>query len=1160
MNKKALERFAPAERNSLRAAVEKRLASLGLTGDQPSLFSKWLKEEGEAIIVNKKAYPRSNYQAFQELFNELKKVGYDHLVEELAYTWFNRFMAIRYMEVNSVLPDYVKIIERDPITRRPEIMDNYTHLKVDGAEIEELKIANEEEEAYRILFIASLKQLSVSMPFLFPADQDWTEIGMPENILTPGGIVDRILEEEGLSQSFEAGVESIGWLYQFYMSEKKKQVGGLRNNAVKKEDLPVVTQLFTPRWIVDYMTENTVGKLYDEWQPQNDLSTQWPYYLKHENSKKLLPEFQDNLEQIKFIDPACGSGHILVAAFEHFYEMYLEQGYRRSEIGSLILKNNLFGCDIDWRAAQIANFTLYMKAAETNKRFLRQVTSKVGNVLEIRDSVPLTEEEWKWFAQYEKKIDVLQELIIKFENAKQFGSLIRPANIDYTSLLELLESLKEQQIADLYEEALKQSAISKLIPVLRQAKLLADQYQIVVTNPPYHNKFNPSLKTFLTEEFNDFKSDLYSSFIARCLEMATKNGYIGMMTPFTWMFISSHEKLRRHIVSKFSFSSLVQLEYSAFEEATVPICTFVIQKQDKDPVGEYIRLSELRGDQGNFLREAVINNAVSYRYRVNSKNFNNIPGAPIAYWADESIYAAFKNYPSLDEVADVRVGLQTSDNERFLRFWWEVDYSKIGFQMENAIEAKNSRKKWFPFNKGGEFRKWYGNMEYVINWENDGKEIKEFATAKYKNYTRTLKNLNFMFRDGATWSAISSSRLAVRYQPKGVLFSNAGMTVFSNSMEKTTGIIGLLNSDTIWGLIQNLSSTINFDAGILKRLPYTMPDEDSKIITNDLIRIAKQEWDSKETSYDFLGKLHENEFNIKEYVVLNQTQISEWINEMLTKETILNEKVSGLFNIGIEENINKQKLVEKTIRPLSSLQINKEFLSYFIGCTLGRFSLAKKGIVYAGGEWRESNYSLYQPVKDGILTFTDEQVLPDEQDVYKQLQKFLSILYGEETLQDNLSFIAEALGKKPRETVEQAIRRYFMTDFIKDHIQLYKKRPIYWLIDSGKHKGMQSLMYLHRYTPYTLGLAMQNHFVPLLSQWRNLERVTLEEFENGEVTPVVKKELTKKLEVYQNRRIELETFQDKLNQLARKEIPIDLDDGVKENYQMLEDILISIKF
>lgn len=1159
MNKKALERFAPAERNSLRAAVEKRLASLGLTGDQPSLFSKWLKEEGEAIIVNKKAYPRSNYQAFQELFNELKKVGYDHLVEELAYTWFNRFMAIRYMEVNGVLPDYVKIIERDPITRRPEIMDNYTHMKVDGAEIEELKIANEEEEAYRILFIASLKQLSVSMPFLFPADQDWTEIGMPENILTPGGIVDRILEEEGLSLSFEAGVESIGWLYQFYMSEKKKQVGGLRNNAVKKEDLPVVTQLFTPRWIVDYMTENTVGKLYDEWQPQNDLSTQWPYYLKHENSKKLLPEFQDNLEQIKFIDPACGSGHILVAAFEHFYEMYLEQGYRRSEIGSLILKNNLFGCDIDWRAAQIANFTLYMKAAETNKRFLRQVTSKVGNVLEIRDSTPLTEEEWQWVAQYEKNIDVFQELIIQFENAKQFGSLIRPADFDYTSLLQLLESLKEQQIADLYEEALKQSAISKLVPILRQAKLLADQYQVVVTNPPYHNKFNPSLKTFLTKEYKDFKSDLYSSFIVRCIEMATENGYIGMMTPFTWMFISTHEKLRRHIVNNYSFSSLVQLEYSAFEEATVPICTFVIQKQDQDPVGEYIRLSELKGNQAEFLKEAVVNNTVAYRHQVNSKNFDNIPGSPIAYWADESIYAAFKNNLALNDVADVKVGIQTSDNERFLRYWWEVDYSKIGFGMKNGLEAKDSKKKWFPFNKGGDFRKWYGNIEHVINWEDDGKEIKNFKDEKGKLKSRP-QNLEYMFREGATWSAISSGKLAVRYQPEGVLFSNAGMAVFSSSHKELLNIIGLLNSDAIWKMIQNLSSTINFDAGIIERLPFTILDEKTTIVADDLIEVAKQEWDTRETSYNFLEKIHRVVLNLNEYVLVKRELHSKWINEMLTKETILDEKVSNLFEINTEKEANKQQLVEKTIPKLSSLKAIKEFLSYFTGCTIGRFSLVEGGLEYAGGEWDDSKYSSYQPVKDGILTFTDEQVLPDDQDVYKRLQEFLSILYGEEAIQENLSFIAEILGKKPREAVEQTIRRYFMTDFIKDHIQLYKKRPIYWLIDSGKHKGMQSLMYLHRYTPHTLGLAMQNHFVPLLSQWRNLERVTLEEFENADVTPAVKKELMKKLDGYQKRRIELEAFQDKLNQLARKEIPINLDDGVKVNYQKLEGILTNIKF
>lgn len=1166
MDKASLSRFAPRERDNLRQAVEKRLEVLGITAaNKLEKFNDWLITEGGVIWVNGRSYIDYSKQTFEQLFREYQKAGYDQLVEELAYTWFNRLIAIRYMEVKEVLPDYVKILGNDGIIRLPEILNNYGHLGLDKTEIEYLKMNGQEETAYRKLFLAQSNKLGEVMPFLFEPLKDWTELVLPDKMLEPDGIIDRIVQDEGLTNSFEEGAEAIGWLYQFYMSEKKKQVGGLKNNVVKKEDLPVVTQLFTPRWIVDYMIENTIGKLYEEWDENSILDEKWKYYMKNQTSKKLMPDFGSNIENLTFFDPACGSGHILVAAFEYFYDMYIEQGYRRTEICQLILEKNLFGCDIDRRAAQIANFALYMKAAEKDSRFLRRTNLKATNVHEMYDAETLTEEEWNWLTKDKSEQQFLQAVIEQFEHGKQFGSLIQSPIFGYDNFITRIESELKKQSEDLYEEALKLAVAEKLLPILRQAKLLAQRYDIVVTNPPYHNKYNPLLKKFMGNKYKEYKSDLYSAFIYRCIELVKDNGYVGMMTPFNWMFITSHQKLREHIIQNYSFSSLIQLEYSAFEEATVPICTFVIQKQNQDPIGEYIRLSDLKGDQSSFVRNAIENPNVDYRYQANSKNFSAILESPIAYWTDESVRKTFQENRPLDEVVDVRQGLATADNNRFLRYWWEVNYEKIGFRMRDAEEAKASKKKWFPFNKGGEFRKWYGNLEYVINWENDGEEAKQFATDKYKNYTRILKNLNYMFREGVTWSGLTSGSVSARYIENGFLFDVVGSSLFSKEINQDPlPLLALMNSQVVNRFLAILNPTMHYQVGDVKRIPIkSIENIIPNLLVNENIQIAKQEWNSKEVSWDFCGLSMGNSkgTTIAEVFQKNMVELETWKTKMLNNEKEINAIVLAQYNTSdatSDEDLYKE--LEKTIRPISRKSETTSFLSYFIGCCLGRYSLDQEGIIYSGGEWSALKYQKFQPSIDGIITLTDEKVLSNDQDIYERLKEFLTVIYSLETLEENLAWLAESLGKKTEETVEQTIRSYFVKDFFKDHIQLYQKRPIYWQIDSGRQKGMQSLIYLHRYTPQTMGLAMQNHFVPLLSQWRHLAKMIEEEINAGFLSATDKKTKVKQLNIYLKRVKELEDFQDKLNEIARQEIVIDLDDGVKVNYPKFESVLTKIKF
>ncbi|PUB09612.1 BREX-1 system adenine-specific DNA-methyltransferase PglX [Paenisporosarcina sp. OV554] len=1161
MNKTELKNFAVYARRDLLEKVALRAKIFGI--DENNVLT--IEEQFGQLVINGNIYPLSMKESFQSLANQMKSIGYDQLIEEAAYTWFNRIIAIRFMEVNDYLPEHVNILSSSTGKIEPDILTQFEtmDLCIDVAEVKSLVRQGKTEQAYRKLFIDQCNALHKILPFLFEQINDYTELLLPDFLLDSESVISQLIKNVSRNnfhniEEDKNNVEILGWLYQYYMTEKKEKVGGLKNYVVKKEDLPVVTQLFTPKWIVQYMIQNSLGKLYDEKYPNNKLSTNWKYYLKSSYDEKVFPEF-DSLEELKVIDPACGSGHILLYAFDLLYEMYEEAGYPSREIPKLILENNLYGLDIDKRAQQIANFALVMKVLEKQPRFFKKNHKQSLNVIEIVDTdYSLPNEAIEFFTKDNNEKEIIKELQKIFENGKQFGSLL---DIDYLEYKELIERILnfDGEKADLLEQTYIYELKDKLLPLLKQAQLLSQRYDVVCTNPPYHNKYNKILKDFMsTEKYKNYKSDLYSAFIFRATQMTKKDGYAALMTPFTWMFISSHEKLRNFIIKELSIASLIQLEYSAFEDATVPICTFVIQKQTEFPIGEYIKLSSFKGDQAIKVREAV-ERAVDYRYSFDSKDFNAISGSPIAYWTTKQVRHIFENYPNLEQLSEPKSGLSTTDNNRFIRYWFEVDNSNIGYKCANLTEASNTKKRWFPFNKGGGYRKWNGNEIYVVNWYKDGEEIKE--NAKGASGGRIV-NPEYYFLEGITWSKISSGNLSVRFSGEGFIFSDAGMKLFAET-DNLYYFLAILNSAITSTMIAQISSTMNFEKGNISRIPVILAENDYKLIVNisqENVKISKKDWDYFEISWDFT--IHPFLMFREKNVLLSEI-FNYWLEhaesqhaQLKNNEEKLNHVLINLYDLQDElSSIVTED--EITIRKANQIRDSKSFLSYFIGCVMGRYSSDNDGLVFAGGDWDDSKYKLFQPNKFGLIQLTDEHYF--DNDIIERLREFLSITFGAKTVEENLQWLAESLELKRNETAEERLRRYFLDEFFKDHCQVYQKRPIYWLVDSGKQKGLRTLIYMHRYQPDTMATIRFEHLQEIQAKYNNEIAAVELRIVNPNLSATETRDLEKQKTAFHKRIEELLEFDKNLAEYANEQIALDLDNGVKVNYEKFDKVLAKIK-
>ena len=1159
MNKAALKLFAVSARQELMHKVSLRAQLFGIDANT----NLNVERQGEKLMVNKLAYPLSMEGTFESLQIQYRDKGYQQLLEEAAYIWFNRIIAIRYMEIHEYLPERVNVLSSSTGKVEPDIVLNYAsmELEVDKIAIRQLLEAGNHEEAYRKLFIAQCNALQPILPFMFERIDDYTELLLPDFLLDSESVINKLVKDEELTASFQE-VEVIGWLYQYYISEKKDNVFAKlkKNIKISKEDIPAATQLFTPNWIVRYMVENSLGTLWLESHPESSIKSEMRYYVEpveqSEEVKKQLEGLRNpNLspENIRLLDPACGSGHILVYAFDLLYSIYEERGYVVNDIPTLILEKNLYGIDIDDRAAQLSSFALFMKARSKSRRIFRNppmmniISIQESNGLSAKEVVPL-------IAKNEDEGKQLELLLRTFIDAKNYGSILKSELIDYDKYLEKVEQLKAQLDQSIFVGD-DRKLLSRVEQLLRQAKALADQYGIVITNPPYMGTkgMNSKLSVYLQENYKDSKAELFAAFMERCLEFAKQNGFHAAINQHSWMFLSSYENLRLKILKEKTILSMIHLGPRAFEEIggeVVQSTTFVLRSM---ALGEaetrYYRLLEYTDayDKENaFL-------ARKHEYVTTQNGFHDIPGSPIAYWASEKVRRIFVENPKLEEIAKPRQGMATADNERFLRFWFEVDIEKIGFDFSDSKEALISAKKWFPYNKGGSFRKWYGNQEYVVNWEKDGQEIKNFNPS-------VIRNPSYYFRSGITWSRTTSKFISVRLHNKGTIFDCEGCFADSSSEQGNLNMMALLNSRVGLEFLAKINPTLHFQVGDIKKVPSIYSKrEDVCNLVNENIAIAREEWDSFETSWKHnchpYLRHSNNTYKLSASYELWEEHTSQQFSQLKSNEESLNRIFIDLY--GLQDELDPVVTDEEvTVRKADRLRDTKSFLSYFIGCVMGRYSLDVEGIVYAGADWDESNYHKFTPDKHGLLLFSDDTYF--ENDIISRLKKFLSITFSEDTVEENLTWIAESLIQRNNESTEERIRRYFLDEFFKDHCQIYQKRPIYWLVDSGSAKGLRTLIYLHRYQPDTLATIRFEQLQEIQAKYRN-EIDTLEmRLANPSLSAVEKRAFEKRKELFRRRIEELIEFDKVLADYANAQIALDLDDGVKVNYAKMQKVLAKI--
>ncbi|WP_328285039.1 BREX-1 system adenine-specific DNA-methyltransferase PglX [Liquorilactobacillus vini] len=1176
IDKGKVKKFAVNARRTLIEDIKLRLRQIGI--DENGIADKLPESTAEIEYYSKtlgteltgsKIFWR---QDLVKILNRRKKktdweTALQDTIEEVAYTWFNRIIAIRFMEVNDYLPSRTRVLSSEEGRNQPDIMFHALELEADLGKYtpEERSLIKRAQETnkpadmdamYSMLFIKQADALRQDLPYLFEKTSDYMKL-----LFTPrysnGVIKDLITQipESYFDIEQEGQVEIIGWLYQYYNTEPHEKVVNIVGGPVKKSEIPAATQLFTTDWIVRYMVDNSLGKYYLERHPNNHLKSRLKYLLpdeiKNVNDERPLTEY-------KFIDNAMGSGHILVYAYDLLIEMYHEQGYSEREAAKLIIQNNLYGLDIDKRAYQLTFFALMMKFRQYDRRALSY--NIYPNVYPTEDCDDLSS---KFFEKLRRKnadlTKQLEDILADFANVEEYGSIIKlPKNVDYQKLNDFVASLEITTALDL--DKIRYSK-EKVLKVFKLINILNNKYDIVVTNPPYLNKFDPTLKKYLKQHYSEYSKDLFSVFVHHNINLVKENGYAAFMTPMVWMFIKSYEPLRSDIINNKRISSLIQLEYSAYDEATVPICTFVIQNNHKDRPGVYLRLADFKGGmevQRQKVLAAIENPNVKYVYRPKQTNFSKIPGNPIAYWSSKNLIHDFEIGTSMDKIVDTKVGLQTGDNNKFLRQWFEVAINNICFNAKSLQESLESRKKWFPYNKGGSYRKWYGNYDYVVNWENNGQEIRNFKDNNGKLRSRP-QNTDYYFREAITWSLITSSGFSMRYRNFGSIHDVSGMSAFSDNHDILLLVMATENSKVGNYILKVLNPTINLQVGDLKRFPIIKSKSTLSRIILPLVKSSKQDWDSFETSWDFkhhplLNHIAEHKQNWSLKAAYDQwaKEALDRFNQLKSNEEELNRIFIDLYGLQ-NELTSEEDDKDVTVRKADKERDIKSLLSYFVGCVFGRYSLDIEGLAYAGGQWNDDNYRSFKPNKDNLILLMDKDYFGDQRDIINRLQQFLIVIFGKKNLSDNLNVIAEALNSKKLQRgikAKDIIREYFIKGFYKDHCKIYQKRPIYWEINSGRNNGFKALFYLHRYDQNAMSIAreklheLQNYYES--NQKADKQQLLIEKDKK------VIKQLKKEVEQLNKKLDEIIKFDTPLQHIAGEKIEIDLDDGVLINHQKVQ--------
>lgn len=1210
MNKTAIKNFAIWARNKLIADVSYDARLIGITEDGiakplPQSFggtqffdigtAEPYSISGEAVRQRDKLI-----EVIQQKEKDTDyKTAYQYVIEEVAYTWFNRLIAIRFMEVNDYLPSHIRVLSSESGKLEPDLVTTPFDAELpftaeEEAQIFQLKQDNKLDEVFRILFLKQCNALNEILPALFEKTKNYTELLLSLSVIDQDGVVYHLIHdipEDDFNIERGGQVEIIGWLYQYYNTEPKAAAFA-KNGKITKEEIPAVTQLFTPDWIVRYMVENSLGRLWVEGHPECGLKENWKYYLEEAQQE---PEVQAKLaeirkeyaalnpEDIKLIDPCMGSGHILVYAFDVLMQIYESAGYSQCDAAKSILENNIYGLDIDDRAYQLAYFAVMMKARQYNRRILNGENS--CHVYAIQESNSVNRAHLKYFGAGMDDIEKnaakmqLEGLLDTLTDAKEYGSILNVESYNWDLLRRFVAAEDTAGQISMDSVGVEDTAeqLNRLIDI---GETMARKYWVTCTNPPYAGTSNLSanVNNFVKKNYPDSKADLFAVFIERCRQMTVNNGFQAMITQHAWMFLSSFEKLREKMMLTETVN-MAHLGARAFEEIggeVVQTTAFVrCANHVEGYKGTYCRLIEPTSQQG----KADMFISGQNQYRVGQISFSKIPGVPVAYWISPEVLKLFDER-TVGSIADAKSGMTTTDNTRFLRLWEEVNCQKIGFGYGNIADTQDMKYKWFPFCKGGDFRRWAGNESFVVNWFNNGEEIRIAAEGATGG---RLVNIDCALRECLVWTKISSANISLRMKKQGIFFSDAAPGVFANR-ETLYYLLALLNTKYANEIIKLINPTLNFVPGAVSSVPVKKDEKNKgKIIeiAEGNVQLSEQDWDSFETSWDFKKHpLLQNVSTISEAFNQWQAECDDRFNQLKTNEEELNRIFIDIY--GLQDELTPEvEDKDVTVRKADLQRDIKSLLSYAVGCMFGRYSTYKDGLLFAGepyslqafvdkmnerpgtisAEELERAYrnegivvdEMFFPDADNVIPITDEEYLDD--DIVSRLCAWLKAVYGADTLEANLDYIAKALGNKGS-TSREIIRNYFLNDFFKDHCQTYSvtgsgKRPIYWLFDSGKQNGFKALVYLHRYTPDTIGNLRIDYLHKMQRVYESeINRMQDMMDHSGNAREVAaaskrKDKLAKQLK-------ECREYDEKISHLALSRIELDLDDGVKVNYRKLQ--------
>lgn len=1161
MNTSNIKKYAPQARNDFIAAMRKQAAKYGITAD--SILPA--EQKGDLLLIGDQVFPLSVMKPRDKLIKRIQASSFEQTIDYIAYSWFNRLCAIRYMECKGLLDHGRRVLSSaDGSAGLPQILEECLDIELPGlntSRVAELKLdGNKDEELYRELLLAQCHALNQVMPLLFEQVSDESELLLPDNLTKTDSLIRDLVSS--IPEEDWSDVQIIGWLYQFYISEKKDQVIG---KVVKSEDIPAATQLFTPNWIVKYLVQNSVGRLWMMAQPDSTLASEWEYYIQpaeqtdevNAQLKQLIDvrisEDGDTLnpESITVLDPACGSGHILVEAYDCLKAIYLERGYRSRDIPRLILENNLYGIDIDTRAAQLASFALLMKAREDDRRLFSNPPKL--NIIALQDSQP---ERLDAFSQDLASTDIaqtdLKELLDLFEHASTFGSLIQIPQAFAKKLPDLESKLnKALESGDIFA----QQSAQELLPFVQQANLLAKQYDAVIANPPYMGSkgMNAALKDFAKKKFPDSKSDLFAIFIERGFAWCKDSGFNSMVTMQSWMFLSSYEAMREKLLQYRTLSCMVHMGNGVMGIAFGTAATVMLNNHISNYAGSFSYCENDDVNEFGIPKQFPVQN--ERLKTAKPDDFKKIPGSPIAYWISLKFNNCFEKLSLISNEASAVCGMTTGENALYVREWSEIDFQKFGKELLSSNDAMASQLKWFPYAKGGSYRKWYGNAENVVNWEKDGQEI----IASGRAYPRARSRY---FKPSVSWSFISSSYFGARQQPNGFIFDMAGCSLFPQDEKKLAFYTALLCSKSASAFLKIINPTLNYQVNNVGSIPVPK-NIDTKLvseISTKCVLIAKTDWDSYEISWDFTQNpiIRTEQPNLEQAFNTWQQQNADAVAEMKRLEEENNKLFIDAY--GLQDELTPDVPDEQiTLTRADREKDSQRLVSYALGCMMGRYSLDEAGLIYAHAgnqNFDVSRYRTFPADADGIIPLTEMHWFED--DATHRIQEFLTAVWSKDTLDTNMQWLAESLDKKANETAEDTIRRYLASKFYKDHMQTYKKRPIYWLFSSGKQGAFQALVYLHRYNESTLARMRTEYVMPLISKMAAYTN-SLETAKESSDSAAEIKRIEKKLQDLHKQQAELSSFEEKLRHYADQRITLDLDDGVKVNYGKFGDLLAEVK-